>query len=96
MRKATWIAGRGFEISTEPVPQPGPGEVRVQVRACGVCQTEVHAIDGLLTRMDIPGMMGHEFGGEVVAVGDDVTGVEIGRRSPVCRAGAMGSKSWPR
>ena len=54
MRKATLIVGRGFEISTEPVPQPGPGEVRVQVRACGVCQTEVHAIDGSLSRPTFP------------------------------------------
>ena len=53
MRKATLSVGRGFEIGTEPVPQPGPGEARVQVRACGVCQTEVHAIDGS------PGPVGH-------------------------------------
>ncbi len=78
MRKATLIVGRGFEIGTEPLPQPGPGEVRVQVRACGVCQTEVHAIDGTLDRSDIPGMMGHEFSGEVVALGADVTEPEIG------------------
>ena len=78
MRKATLSVGRGFEIGTEPVPQPGPGEARVQVRACGVCQTEVHAIDGSLARPDIPGMMGHEFSGEVVALGADVTGLEIG------------------
>ncbi len=78
MRKATWIVGHGFEISTEPVPQPGPGEVRVQIRACGVCQTEVHAIDGLLVRTDIASMMGHEFSGEVVALGADVTGLEVG------------------
>ena len=78
MRKATLIVGQGFEIGTAPVPQPGPGEARVQVRACGVCQTEVHAIDGTLARPDIPGMMGHEFSGEVVALGPDVTGLEIG------------------
>ena len=96
MRKATFIVGRGFEISTAPVPQLGPGEVRVQVRACGVCQTEVHAIDGLLTRTDIPGMMGHEFSGEVVALGADVTGLEIGTPVACLSRGGYGSKSWPR
>ena len=92
MRKATLIVGRGFEIGTEPVPQPGPGEVRVQVRACGVCQTEVHAIDGSLARPDIPGMMGHEFSGEVVALGADVTGLEIGTPVACLSRGGYGEQ----
>lgn len=92
MRKATLIVGRGFEIGTEPVPQPGPGEARVQVRACGVCQTEVHAIDGTLTRPDIPGMMGHEFSGEVVALGADVTGLDIGTPVACLARGGYGEQ----
>ena len=92
MRKATFIVGRGFEIGTAPVPQPGPGEVRVQVRACGVCQTEVHAIDGLLARTDIPSMMGHEFSGEVVAVGAGVTGLEIGMPVACLSRGGYGEQ----
>ena len=92
MRKATLIVGRGFEIDTAPVPQPGPGEAHVQVRACGVCQTEVHAIDGMLARTDIPGMMGHEFSGEVVAVGADVTGLEIGTPVACLSRGGYGEQ----
>ncbi len=92
MRKATLIVGRGFEIGTEPVPQPGPGEARVQVRACGVCQTEVHAIDGSLARSDIPGMMGHEFSGEVVALGPAVTGLEIGTPVACLARGGYGEQ----
>ena len=92
MRKATFIVGRGFKISTEPVPQPGPGEARVQVRACGVCQTEVHAIDGTLARPDIPGMMGHEFSGEVVVLGPDVTGLEIGTPVACLSRGGYGEQ----
>ncbi len=92
MRKATLSVGRWFEIGTEPVPQPGPGEARVQVRACGVCQTEVHAIDGSLARTDIPSMMGHEFSGEVVALGADVTGLEIGTPVACLSRGGYGEQ----
>ena len=68
----------------------------MQVRACGVCQTEVHAIDGTLARTDIPGMMGHEFSGEVVALGTDVTrtgGRDAGRLS-VARGLWRGSRRF--
>ncbi|MAG36333.1 MAG: hypothetical protein CL878_08825 [Dehalococcoidia bacterium] len=89
MRSAAWIGGREFEIREGPEPEPGPGEVRVRVRACGVCQTEVHIMDGLLTQINLPSMMGHEFGGEVEAIGADVTSLEVGM--PVaCQFGAGG------
>lgn len=47
-----------------PVPEPGPGQVRVHVRACGVCRTDLHVVDGELTRPKLPLVPGHQIVGE--------------------------------
>ena len=51
--------------------------MRVRVRACGVCQTEVHAVDGVISQLDISALMGHEFSGEMIAVGNEVVGMPV-------------------
>ncbi len=63
-----------------PDPEPGPGEVRIAVRACGVCRTDLHIVDGELTGPKLPLVPGHEIVGEVVRTGTDVTGLEEGMR----------------
>lgn len=78
MRCAIWVGGREFRIEERPEPQPGPGEVRVRVHACGVCLTEVHAIDGLFGHARPPLLMGHEWGGVIDAVGPGVEGLAVG------------------
>lgn len=77
MRQAVWLAGRQVEISEERLPDLGKGDVRVRVRACGVCQTEVHAVDGVISQLDISALMGHEFSGEMIAVGNEVVGMPV-------------------
>lgn len=52
--------------------QPGPGQVLLKVRACGVCRTDLHLIDGELPNPSLPIVPGHEIVGEVIATGDDV------------------------
>lgn len=52
--------------------QPGPGQVLLKVRACGVCRTDLHLIDGELPDPSLPIVPGHEIVGEVIATGDDV------------------------
>jgi propanol-preferring alcohol dehydrogenase len=68
----------------EPVemrrPEPGPREVLVRVRACGVCRTDLHVVDGELPSPAIPIVPGHEIVGEVEAVGRDVTAHRPGER----------------
>jgi 2-desacetyl-2-hydroxyethyl bacteriochlorophyllide A dehydrogenase len=59
-------------------PIPGPTEIVVQVRACGICGTDLHLADGDITTARYPLIPGHEFAGEVVAVGSQVTGVRGG------------------
>src|SRR5216117_4415256 len=53
-------------------PKPGPGQVLIQVRACGVCRTDLHVADGELPNPKLPLVLGHEIVGTVVATGAGV------------------------
>lgn len=66
-----------------PDPEPGPGEIRLRVRACGVCRTDLHVADGDLAWPGHPVVPGHEIVGVVDAVGPGVTGVVLGERRGV-------------
>ena len=63
-----------------PVPIPGPGQVRVGVRACGVCRTDLHVVDGELRHPKLPLVPGHQIVGVVEAVGERVEGLAPGDR----------------
>jgi S-(hydroxymethyl)mycothiol dehydrogenase len=69
--------GAPVTLETILVPDPGPGEVLVDVKACGVCHTDLHYRDGAIND-DFPFLLGHEAAGTVAAVGDGVTGLEPG------------------
>ena len=62
---------------------PGPGEVRVKVRATGVCHSDLSAMTGVLPQ-PAPAVLGHEGAGDVIAVGDGVTEVAVGDRVILC------------
>jgi len=64
----------------KPVPAPGPGQVLVKVRACGVCRTDLHVVDGELPHAGRPIVPGHEIVGEVTASGAGVSDCRIGAR----------------
>ena len=63
-----------------PMPEPGPGDVLVRVRACGVCRTDLHVVDGDLPARALPITPGHEIVGIVEHVGRDVQDLTIGQR----------------
>jgi propanol-preferring alcohol dehydrogenase len=63
-----------------PVPSPGPGEVRLRVRACGVCRTDLHVVDGELPDLGRPVVPGHQVVGVVEAVGPGVERLDAGQR----------------
>jgi S-(hydroxymethyl)mycothiol dehydrogenase len=69
--------GEPVELTTVVVPDPGPGEALVDVRACGVCHTDLHYREGGITD-DFPFLLGHEAAGVVEVVGDGVTDVAPG------------------
>jgi propanol-preferring alcohol dehydrogenase len=63
-----------------PDRQPGPGQIRVQVAACGVCRTDLHVVDGELPQPQVPIIPGHEIVGRIDALGSGVTGLALGQR----------------
>lgn len=63
-----------------PDRQPGPGEIRVRVGACGVCRTDLHVIDGELPHPQVPIIPGHEIVGRIDAMGAGVEGLILGQR----------------
>ncbi|HEU4648858.1 MAG TPA: zinc-dependent alcohol dehydrogenase family protein [Gemmatimonadales bacterium] len=63
-----------------PIPSPGPGQVLLQVRACGVCRTDLHVADGELAEPKLPLVLGHEIVGRVVERGPGATRFALGNR----------------
>ena len=64
-----------------PPPRPGPEQILIQVRACGVCRTDLHVVDGELTEPKLPLVPGHEIVGIVVEKGKRVERFDVGQRS---------------
>ena len=63
-----------------PAPEPGPGEVRLDIAACAVCRTDLHVVDGELTDPKLPLVIGHMIVGYVEATGPGVDGLHPGDR----------------
>jgi len=65
--------GSPLRLVDLPVPVPGPGQVLLRVRACGVCRTDLHVVDGDLKEPKRPIVPGHEIVGEVAELGEGVS-----------------------
>ncbi len=63
-----------------PDREPGPGQIRVKVLACGVCRTDLHVLDGELPHPRSPIIPGHEIVGRIDRLGEGVTGLSLGER----------------
>ena len=72
--------GAHLEWTELPDRQPGPGELRVKVAACGVCRTDLHVVDGELPHPQVPIVPGHEIVGRIDAIGPGVDGLTVGER----------------
>jgi alcohol dehydrogenase, propanol-preferring len=85
-------------LEERPTPEPGRGQIRLRIEACGVCRTDLHVVDGELPDPKLPIVPGHEIVGRVEAVGEGVD-LRIGSRvgvpwlghtcghCPYCRSG---------
>lgn len=73
-------AGQPLRLSHRQRPQASAGQVLVKVAACGVCRTDLHVVDGELTKPKLPIVPGHEIIGTVAETGPEVEGFEIGQR----------------
>ena len=69
-----------LEWTELPQRDPGPGEIRVKVGACGVCRTDLHVVDGDLPDPKLPVIPGHEIVGRIEAVGTGVEWLRVGER----------------
>ncbi len=78
-----WLL-KGYNQPLEPIernrPQPGPGEILLKVKACGLCYTDIKIIKGEIPPpiVTLPHVLGHEVAGEVVEIGQGVSGIAIG------------------
>jgi len=72
--------GGDWELVERDIPEPGVGEVRVKVEACGICHSDVLVKDGLLPGLQYPRVPGHEIAGRIDAVGNNVTSWSTGQR----------------
>src|SRR5205807_9237169 len=69
-----------LELSEVAVPRPGDEQVLLKVRACGVCRTDLHIVDGELDQPKLPLILGHEIVGIVALPGSQVHDLQIGER----------------
>lgn len=72
--------GAGLRLEERDIPSPGPGQILVRVRACGVCRTDLHVVDGELRQARYPVVPGHEIVGNVAGIGVGASGVALGER----------------
>jgi alcohol dehydrogenase, propanol-preferring len=73
-------AGRSLTAADLPEPRPGPGQLLIAVKACAVCRTDLHILDGELSDPKLPLVPGHEIVGTVVEQGPDAERFAIGDR----------------
>src|ERR1700720_2660359 len=72
--------GGAWEVVERAIPEPGPGHVRVQVEACGMCHSDALVKEGLWPGLQYPRVPGHEIAGRIDALGDNVTAWQEGQR----------------
>jgi D-arabinose 1-dehydrogenase-like Zn-dependent alcohol dehydrogenase len=72
--------GGEWELVKREIPEPGPGQVRIKVEACGICHSDMFVKDGLWPGLRYPRIPGHEVAGRIDKTGPTVTGWKQGQR----------------
>lgn len=80
MRAIVFREDRKVSLEHLPDPEPGRGEVVIAVKASGICHTDIEILRGNYGSSAFPLVPGHEFAGEVVAIGSDVSAIRVGDR----------------
>jgi propanol-preferring alcohol dehydrogenase len=80
--RAMLFTGVGLPLQEAelPEPTPGPGQVRLEVSACGICRTDLHIVDGELAEPKLPLVLGHQTVGRIRDLGPGVTRFATGQR----------------
>lgn len=82
MKAAVFLGNNKIEIRDLPIPEVGPNDILIKVKASGVCGTDVHIIRGT-AHSAVPVVLGHEYAGEIIQVGSKVTKFKLGDRVTV-------------
>ena len=93
MKSAVFYGKHDLRVEEHEMPKVGPKDVLIQVKACGVCGTDVHIYEGDKGAAEVtpPTILGHEFSGVIAKVGEEVTEFQIGERvciDPNCYCGS--------
>lgn len=93
MKSAVFYGKHDLRVEEHEMPEVGPKDVLIQVKACGVCGTDVHIYEGDKGAAEVtpPTILGHEFSGVIAEVGSEVTNYKAGDRvciDPNCYCGA--------
>jgi propanol-preferring alcohol dehydrogenase len=83
-----------LQLREVPRPAAGPGQVLLRVKACGICRTDLHVVDGDLRHPALPLIPGHQIVGEVLGVGAGVTAFTSGQRVGVPWLGGSCGHCW--
>jgi propanol-preferring alcohol dehydrogenase len=79
--KAVEVSAPGMlQVVERPVPEPGAGQVRIRVEACGICHTDAATVAGIYPGLKLPRVPGHEVVGRIEALGSGVSRWKIGQR----------------
>ncbi|MDO4487836.1 MAG: galactitol-1-phosphate 5-dehydrogenase [Eubacteriales bacterium] len=78
MRALVYYGPKDMRIDERPLPEPKAGEVRIRTAFVGICGSDVHGWLGITGRRIPPMVMGHEFSGTISAIGEGVTGWNVG------------------
>jgi alcohol dehydrogenase, propanol-preferring len=79
--KAVEVSAPGsLRIVERPIPDPGPGQVRIRVEACGICHTDAATVTGVYPGLTMPRVPGHEVVGRIEALGGGVSRWKLGQR----------------
>ncbi len=89
------VEERPLELVDLPVPEPGPGQIRIKVAACGACRTDLHTVEGDLALPRLPVVPGHQVVGVVDAVGEGVSTFKKGDRAGAIWLGNTCGKCAP-
>jgi D-arabinose 1-dehydrogenase-like Zn-dependent alcohol dehydrogenase len=90
MLAAVLKAFNQLALEDVPKPEPGPGEVLVRIKACGICATDYKAIKGIRTNVEFPLIPGHEPAGVIAAVGAFVQNTKEGDEVIISPSGFCG------
>jgi propanol-preferring alcohol dehydrogenase len=80
LREPKPVEQNPLALAELPLPEPAPGQVRLRVRACGVCHTDLHLVEGEIALPRLPIVPGHQIVGQVDALGEGVSRYALGDR----------------